>query len=251
MTHTEASLQIFFTNEYSRFRMINGNRQLNEAKINRIIKEISNGNDMRKYYPIQVKENGDRLDILDGQHRFYIARHFKSPVFYILVKEEKSMPDIAKINSNVEKWNANDFINCYVQQENENYKILQQFIDDYKINIGTCIKMLSDGNPANSGAGSSLKEKFQHGQFEAKFLQPSIDLIQDCLKFTEFPLRRDRNFISAIYRIKKAGLVKIDEIVESFKKRPDQLTRQIGAKEYVYKLEQLVNIGKQNRIIIA
>jgi hypothetical protein len=81
MTHTEASLQIFFTNEYSRFRMINGNRQLNEAKINRIIKEISNGNDMRKYYPIQVKENGDRLDILDGQHRFYIARHFKSPVF--------------------------------------------------------------------------------------------------------------------------------------------------------------------------
>lgn len=37
MTHTESSQKIYFTNEYARFNMINGNRPLNEAKALEII----------------------------------------------------------------------------------------------------------------------------------------------------------------------------------------------------------------------
>ena len=102
MQHTEASIKLYFTREYARFRMVNGNRQLNDRKINRIMREMADGNDMMRYYPIQVQENKDRLDILDGQHRFWICRHLKRPVYYILVSEEKTMPQIAKVNSNVE-----------------------------------------------------------------------------------------------------------------------------------------------------
>lgn len=74
MTHTEATVKIYHTSQYSLFKMINGNRQLNEPKIKKIIAEIQSGNDMLKYYPVQVKENNGRLDILDGQHRFYICK---------------------------------------------------------------------------------------------------------------------------------------------------------------------------------
>ena len=138
MQHTEASVQIHFTNEYARFNMINGNRQLNERKINKIIKEIDNGNDMLRYYPIQVKENKERLDILDGQHRFWISKKLGRPVFYILVQEEKSMPDIAKINSNVEKWKNDDYINCYVQHGIEDYTILRDFFEKYNVSLFSC-----------------------------------------------------------------------------------------------------------------
>ncbi len=87
MEHVESSQRIFFSKEYANFKMMNGNRELNEKKINKIIDEIKSGNDMLKYYPIQVKDNNGRLDILDGQHRFYISRKLKRPVFYILVNQ--------------------------------------------------------------------------------------------------------------------------------------------------------------------
>ncbi|MBK7885505.1 MAG: hypothetical protein IPJ81_18200 [Chitinophagaceae bacterium] len=57
------------------------------------------------------------------------------------------MSDIAKVNSNVEKWKAQDFINCYIQQKNNDYNKLQEFLDMYKINIGTTLRLLTNGNP--------------------------------------------------------------------------------------------------------
>ena len=92
MKHVPSSIIINFSTDYSKFRMINGNRMLNNSKINRIIEQIKSGNNMLRYYPIQVQENGDRLDILDGQHRFYICRKLQCPVHYILVNEQKSLP---------------------------------------------------------------------------------------------------------------------------------------------------------------
>jgi predicted 3-demethylubiquinone-9 3-methyltransferase (glyoxalase superfamily) len=250
MQHTEASVKLFFTNDYARFRMINGNRQLNENKINKIIREIENGNDMLRYYPIQVKENGDRLDILDGQHRFWISKKLARAVFYILVKEEKSMPDIAKINSNVEKWKVADFVNCYVQHGNKNYETIQWFQDTYGISLSVTLKMLSSGSPGNEGANTSMTEMFRNGEFEVKTLDAAVELAEDCKLFCNFQNWRSRAFVIAIYRIKKAAFVPILELSAAYDKRRDMLTQQANYKAYVNTLEQILNVKKQNRIVI-
>lgn len=253
MIHIKSSIHVYFTNDYARFRMITGNRQLNERKINNIISDIAEGNDMRRYYPIQVKENGDRLDILDGQHRFYICKHLRSPVYYILVTEEKSMPDIAKINSNVDKWSNEDFINCYVQHDNKHYITLRRFLDTYGLSVGLSLKMLSIGRP--DGGGSKERENkrddFHHGLFAVKFLDYAMELAEDCKRFSAFDLWRDRNFFAAIHKIKQSGLIPLSDVLEAFLKRPELLTRQISPKDYIYTLEQIVNVGKQKRILIA
>lgn len=125
LTHHVSTVQVFMTEEYNNFSMINGNRPLNERKIKRIISEIESGNDMLKYSPIQVRVCDDKLMILDGQHRFFISKKLNRPVYYILVLEDKTMQDIAKINSNVEKWTDENFINCYLTTGNKN-KVLNQ-----------------------------------------------------------------------------------------------------------------------------
>ncbi len=101
ITHKTSTVAVFQSNDYSLFGMMKGNRPLNQNKIGRIIKEIESGNDMLPYYPIQVRVENGILIILDGQHRFFICKKLTKPVHYIIVAEQKSMVDIAKINSNV------------------------------------------------------------------------------------------------------------------------------------------------------
>ena len=251
MKHLEASTPIFFTNEHARFKMLNGNRQLNNGKINRIIKEINKGNDMLRYYPIQVKENGDRLEILDGQHRFFICRKLKRAVFYILVNEEKSMADIAKVNSNVEKWKPSDFVFCYVQQGNIHYQQLADFIDTYGINIGTSTKLLQHGHPGTEGSFNKGSDEFVQGLFTSNFLEAATALAENCKAFLPFQYWKDRSFIVAIHKIKKAALVPFAELVVACQKYPELMDKHHSYKEYIYMLEQVYNSRKQKRVVIV
>ncbi|MBK7885160.1 MAG: hypothetical protein IPJ81_16255 [Chitinophagaceae bacterium] len=251
LKHNSSTIVVFQSKEYNNFEMVNGNRALNQKKISRIIKEIESGNDMLSYYPIQVRVENEKLKILDGQHRYFISKKLKRPIYYILVTENKSMSDIAKVNSNVEKWKAQDFINCYIQQKNNDYNKLQEFLDMYKINIGTTLRLLTNGNPGTEGSSPELTKIFEHGLLKITHWDEAIEIANDCKRFEKFLYWRDRAFIIAIYRIKKAALISIDDLVSNFNKRPEMLVKQVSQKDYIYNLEQLVNVGKQKRIVIS
>lgn len=251
MKHIDSTVVVFFSNEYSRFKMINGNRPLNEPKIKRIIREIQNGNDMLRYYPIQVRENKERLEILDGQHRFYICKKLKVPVFYILVKEDKSMPDIARINSNVGKWSKEDYINCYVQQGNKNYQIIRDYLEKNKYSLSVILLLLKTGTPGTEGTYPGIMEEFQSGYFEVKEQEKAEQLAAQVEKFNSFTNYRSRGFVIAIYRIIKANLISIDDLLKAYQKKPEMLTEQANYKAYINTLEQIVNVGKQKRIVIV
>lgn len=250
MTHSPSDIIVNKTSDYSRFCMISGNRGLNESKIKKIIKEIDSGNDMLRYYPILVKEIGKRLEILEGQHRYFISTKLNRPVHYIIVTDPKTMSDIARVNSNVEKWRPQDFINCYINNNNEHYQKLQSFLDLYRINIGTSLRMLSTGTPGAEGSNDQLKDLFEKGQFKVTHWDEAVALADSCKLFEAFEHWRDRGFIIAIYRIKKAGLIDIDVLHTAFAKSYDMLVKNASQKQYVYNLEQIVNKNKQNRIII-
>jgi hypothetical protein len=250
MQHIQSTVEVFFTNDYSRFKMINGNRQLNEVKINRIIRDIEDGIDVLKYYPIQVSEKNNRLEIVDGQHRFYICKKLKRPVYYILLKEDRRLTDIAKINSNTEKWATKDFINCYVQLGNKHYQQLQDFMDQYGFNASVSMRLLYFGDPGTELRTVNISQIFHRGEFEVKFLQEAIDIAELCKSFESFPSWQSKHFIQAIYKISKAEKVNIIELATKFKNNPDMLTRQVNYKEYIFLLERLFNVGKHNRVVI-
>jgi hypothetical protein len=250
MQHIPSTVEVFFTAEYGLFKMINGNRQLDERKISKIIRDISDGIDVLKYYPIQVSEKNGRLEIIDGQHRFFISKKLKRPVYYIILKEERQLTDIAKINSNTEKWKVKDFINCYIQQGNPNYQMLQDFMDKYSFSSTLAIKLLQLGNPGTESGLLSIHQTFQRGEFEVTFLQDAVDIAELCKLFEPFPHWRDRGFVIAIYRISQAQKINIPDLAARVQKNPERLTRQSGFKEYIFLLEQIYNIGKQQRVII-
>ena len=251
MKHEVSEVIVYKTTDYNKFNFIKGNRGLNQEKIKAIIADIESGNDMLSVYPIHVQETSKGLDIPDGQHRFFISRKLKRPVYYIIIQDNKTMADIARVNSNVEKWKYRDFINCYITQGNKNYERLQAFLEKYKINIGTSLRLLEFGHPGVEGSSPDLNKKFQNGMFEVKTYNEAVQLAEDCKLFKDFCFHTDRGFVIAIHRIKQAGKISIEELHQVYQKNPDKLEKNHSQKQYIFNLEQIVNIGKQKRIVIT
>ena len=248
--HTLSQVMVFQSTDYANFKMINGNRQLNESKIKRIIRDIHEGIDVLKYYPITVVEKGERLEIIDGQHRFYIARKLKLPVHYIVMQKQMELPDIAKVNSNTEKWKTKDFINCYIQQGNDNYQKLQEFMDLYHFSATVSIKLLSTGSPGTEAGLLGMSDHFERGLFEVKHWDEAIIIAEQVKRFEAFKYWRDRGFIIAIARIMASAKITIDELHEKWLKYPDMLQKQSGFKDFLFCLENIYNRGKQIRTVI-
>jgi hypothetical protein len=252
LNYNPSTVPIFQSEDYNQFTFIKGNRPLNQRKIERIISEINSGNDMLKYSPIQVKVTDDKLKIIDGQHRFFISKKLARPVHFIIVHEEKSIQDIARINSNVEKWKDIDFINCYITAGINDYQILKNFLNDYGFSVGVSLMLLNKGTPGNAtGAIEDLNEKFQQGTFQVKCLDEAKNFADQVKLFSSFKNWRSRAFVLAIFRIIGAGKVSFTDVVAAFNKNQSLLKEHVHFKEYIINLEQIVNVGKHNRIIIT
>lgn len=251
MNHEKTKVYIYTTIDYSQFKMIAGNRGINVRKAERIIKQIESGNDMLRYYPIQVRVNGQKMEILDGQHRFFICKKLKRPVHYIIVTDEKSMVDIAKVNSNVETWKPIDYLNLYINQGNQHYVKLQKFVKDYGTKISLAVNLLHSGSVNIKGGFGKGTDLFQNGAFEVHKEKEAVKLIKSCKQFEVFPKWNSQAFVQAIEKVIAADLIKIEDMAAAVNKRPEMLTEQANYKQYIYNLEQIVNVGKHSRIVIS
>lgn len=235
---------IHFTTDYTLFRSIVGNRELNQNKINRIIKDINSGLNMLPYCPVIVDES---LNVIDGQHRFFISRKLKQPVYFV-ISNKLTLHEIAKVNSNTERWNGKDFIHCYATQGNDNYIRLQAFIDKYTLPITTAIALLS-GDKTISG-GTSKRELFEKGQFKIADEQKATEVVELAFKFSAHPGYRKREFIEAISKLIKAGLCDFDRLLKKFSSNPDLLKECPNSKTYLQELELLYNKDNSKRTAI-
>jgi hypothetical protein len=245
MSNKESSVKVFETPDYSRFNMIKGNRNLDLVKIKKIMADIERGTNLLKYCPILVIEKKSKLDIVDGQHRFIVAKKIKSPVYYILA-EALTLYDIARMNSNTEKWKPKDFIHCYTELGNENYVKLSKLIKDFHgLPITTAINLLSYGKVRDGGG----LEKFQRGEFIAEHEKEAKTILNATSKF-EFDFKYSRPFMKAICKIIEAKRYPIDELITKVNANIERLAMQDHEKKYLSNLEEIVSKNKQKRVQI-
>lgn len=245
MQHTESSIKVFWTKDYGMFRTISGNRQLNSLKIKHIIEDIESGTNVLRFCPIVVRDNGRTLDIIDGQHRFYVAKKIKSNVWYIIA-EEMSLHQIAKINSNTEKWKAKDFINCYVQLGNKNYLVLQNLMDEFNVSVTDAISLLSAGGVTRE---KRARETFEQGKFEVKCEKEARAFLTTASHFS-FKNKYSRTFLQAVEKITVGEKVEVEELIQKINANAEELKPQNNYKDYLFNLESIYNKGKQSRKVI-
>ena len=247
MNHSASKVKVYQSTDYKLFKLIDGNRSINKKKTNRIISEIKAGNDVLDESPILVTEVKNYLEVKDGQHRLRVAQQLKRPVHYIIKKQDMSLYNVAKVNSNTEKWTSQDFINCYAKAGNENYKQLAKFHKTYGIAVGTCLNLLTFGAQKNDGGSDTLTEQFQQGTFVVKKYKEAVQLAEICKGFSEFSGWNSRGFVIAISKIIQADLVDFEVLMKKYSRDPRRLQNQPNWKGYLNNLQLIYNIDNSKQ----
>jgi hypothetical protein len=242
---TASSIQIFWTKDYGKFRFLKGNRDLDEAKIRRIMRSIENGLEFFRYCPIMVNEEGF---VIDGQHRFYVCKKLGLNVYYVVVPNFM-LRQVAEMNNNASKWKDRDYLNCYVDVGIPDYQKLHEFIKTHDLNIGIAISLLSTGKVRASGG---LRDNFREGLFTVSYQDAASEIINLARRFDPFcETYKSRSFLEALEVLMQpviennVGL--IEELIEKLKKHELTIEKRSTPKEYLAHLEDLFNFRNSKR----
>jgi hypothetical protein len=238
----ESNTKIQYTKEYGLFHFLKGNRDLNEAKIEKIIKSVKSGLNFFKYCPILINE--DRY-IIDGQHRFWACKKLGLPVYFVVVPQF-SLRQIAEINNNTSKWKIKDFMNCYIDANvnRDQYKILERISSEHKLNISLCINLLMYGKVGGGG----MSDAFRNGEFKVNFMDFTERLISQARQFEQFEADwKSRSFLQAIEKLQSSDKYDQDAVIKKLTKHSLVIAPQSSSKEYLSHIESLFNFKNSIR----
>jgi hypothetical protein len=243
--HFESNRKIYFTTEYGKFSWLKGNREINEAKVKKIMEDISEGINFLSYCPIIVNE---KMEIIDGQHRYTVAKMLKLPVHYV-IHEKAELEVVPKINSRSSKWTTKDFLNSYVSLKMDAYLKLQAFLDNHlRISLPIAIKLLHDGN----FKGEGTVDKFRDGDFQFKHYNEIAELmllIKDFEPFTSNPY--SSRFIHVMLQLHENGKYDHEMMIRKLNESGKMIDQIESTKSIISNMEQIINHRMRERVLIV
>lgn len=105
---------VYETYDYSKFRKLDSNRKVTEARKVRLIESFECGEIKN---PIIVNE---KYEIIDGQGRYEAKKELGLPIQYI-IDIGKTIIDCRRMNQYNTKWSVKDYIDSHAESGNENY----------------------------------------------------------------------------------------------------------------------------------
>lgn len=161
------------TNDYDKFKLLEGNREVLDRRKDKIKKSIADIGYIMN--PIIVNE---KHEIIDGQGRFLALKEMDMPVYFIVVNGI-GIDHCRYLNMYQEKWRNIDYIKSYAKHS-QDYKRLLMLVEKYPDFAYTEIfAALFDGyGYCNGGYGKTI----QGGYFKAD--TPKCVKADACLQYT-------------------------------------------------------------------
>ena len=222
---------------YQKFRFIDCNRIVTQAKVNRMKREILR-HDLTNEFTIRVKPSqcGKYLDIYDGQNRFQALCELTMPIHYQLTS--MNIDDIGSTNSVQDKWKLKDALYHYCIRQLEDYIILAEFHKIYKYPISTLVVLLSGKNT------KKIQEEFRSGNFEITQDVESIkEILNRVAQFREFndEVARSRQFLLVYIDLLTEPVFEHEKLLHKVKLAPSKFIKCNTQNEYKRMIEKIYN----------
>lgn len=168
----QAVNQIQSTTDYDQFKVLGGNRSVDERHVNRLLKQIENNGNITDISPIIVN---DQYEVIDGQHRLRAAEKAGIRVSY-LVQPGLKVEDALNMNVASKTWTPTDYLNLYVSKNLKQYKKFADILDNHSWLTVTILLMVIAG-----GDSTGKLKQFKVGDledFDANLVEERIDQIE-------------------------------------------------------------------------
>lgn len=175
----KVAYNVYETKDYGMFKRLEGNRDIPEARISKIVDSIQTIGWVHN--PIVVNE---KMEVIDGQGRLTALQRLEMPVEYVIA-EGAGTQECVYMNMNMVNWKLSDFIKSYAEQGNENYQKLLSLMNKYangNLNIiNTAINRTSkaDTRALKAGTYQITEEQYEEAIPRLKYVQPLLDTINE------------------------------------------------------------------------
>lgn len=195
-TDDTLSGRVYSTYEYTKFKKIDGNRNLDKQNLKRLIESMKIED---AKIPILVTEN---YHIIDGQHRLEARRILMLPVYYIVSTMGASADSIVLATMAQKPLTLSSIARLRADTGNDEYCKLLDFCDIYKIPVNLAITLTSKKAKSKNGGTSNNRttHNFKLGEFKA-----------DDVEFAEYVAE----YIDTLYKETNSNVVKSMYFVHS------------------------------------
>ena len=224
------------TKDYSRFKTLGGNRQLNELHLKRLLTSVMVKN-LLFANPILVNE---KFEIIDGQHRFAVCQNLGFPVHYLLV-ENLGLSEVQTLNANTKNWKIEDYIDGYCDMGLQEYCYLKSLMTKTGLGVTILLGIFAAGTTSGSTL-YSLREgelKLIHKNRGLVMLQ----WIKDWVKHYEGATRR--SFVFALVHLYETKGYNHEKMMQKLQYQSTKLVDCTNTKTYVALLEEVYNFRER------
>ena len=179
------------TYNYDMFAKVNGNRMVDKGNYKKLKQSML---EEQLMIPIIVNEN---YEIIDGQHRYSACKELGLPVYYI-VCEGYGIEQVKRANIVSKTWKKQQFLDMYLAEDKEEYKIFNSLIQTYNIPIAVLIKMFA---VIRKVPVTKVSLEFEEGEFVASEAMQIMKFMDDLEDFSGFKEYKTSNFITAFMKL--------------------------------------------------
>lgn len=228
--------QVHTTTDYFLFKSIDGNRNKNLLHLNRLKKSMSEN------YLFTIIIVNEKYEIIDGQHRFDVIKDLKLPLNYIIC-EGYGLNEVHILNQISKTWNADDYLQGYVNLGYEDYIKYAEFKEKYEL-----------GHNETQSILSGLHHKgemnvFYSGQFKIKSLNEAEKIIEKILMVEPYYAGvRRRTFIYAMISLFKNNNFEFTEFLQKLKLQPTALQDCTSVVNYKILIEEIYNYRRREKV---
>ena len=234
------AIQVHTTKDYSLFKTLNGNRDVNQLHLTRLKESI------KKNHLTTIIMVNDKFEIIDGQHRYLISQELNLPINYIISKNY-GLNEVQILNANMKNWTVVDYVNGYCDLGYKDYIIYRDFVEKYNLPSTSAILLLSDEH--NVDKCVSEVNKFKEGLFKVKNLNNAKIMAEKIMLLEPFYkgyLRR--SFILAIYSMLKNENFEFAEFITKLKQQPTTLQDCTSITQYKVLIEEIYNYRRREKV---
>ena len=243
MTKTVGS--IYSTFDYSQFKTLQGNRNINEINVKRLVSSFE------KAYLLNPVLVNEKLQIIDGQHRFEAAKRMGLPINYIIA-EKYSNNEVHLLNSNMRNWGKVDYLNAYCELGNENYIAMREFISDFpEFPFSVCDVIIANSTTGTNIPNGTIKSTriFENGEMVIKDISKAYGVANKLRVLKPYYKGYNRaSFVRAMIVLLKKEHFDFNLFIQKLSFQPTSLVDCVSAGKYHELIEDIYNYRSRNKV---